>query len=248
MTELPKYQFKEHLGELRSRLVFIAIFFICAFLCSYYFSEEIFHILLKPLSDISGDDERRMIYTGLTEAFFTYLNLSVFSAICFSIPLLAMQAYLFLRPGLYKPERRLAGSLFFFSPFLFIIGGLFVYYFVMPKAWEFFLSFEVKNSTIPLMLEARISEYLNLIIKLIFAFGLAFQMPIILILLTMFGLMSSNTLRAKRRIAIVIIFIIAGIITPPDILSQIALALPMLLLYEISIAFCVYVEKGRKNA
>jgi sec-independent protein translocase protein TatC len=248
MTELPKYQFKEHLGELRSRLMLIGVFFISAFLVSYYFSEEIFHILLKPLTDISGDTERRMIYTGLTEAFFTYMNLSVFAALCLSLPLISVQTYFFLRPGLYKSERYLAGSLFIFAPILFILGGLFVYYFVMPKAWEFFLSFEVRDAIIPLMLEARISEYLGLISKLIMAFGLAFQMPIILILLTMFGLMSSDILRKRRRIAIVIIFIIAGIITPPDILSQIALALPMLLLYEISIAFCIYVEKGRKNA
>lgn len=248
MTELPKYQFKEHLGELRSRLIAIGVFFILAFLFSYYFSEEIFRILLKPLAEISDNDERRMIYTGLTEAFFTYINLSTFAALCLSLPLISLQAYLFLRPGLYKPERFLAGSLFFFSPLLFILGGLFVYYLVMPKAWEFFLSFEVRDSAIPLMLEAKISEYLGLIVKLIMAFGLAFQMPIILILLTMFGLMSSEILAKRRRIAIVIIFIIAGIITPPDILSQIALALPMLLLYEISIAFCKYVEKGKKNA
>lgn len=245
--DLAKYQLKDHLLELKTRVLFTLVFFLSAFLASYYFSEEIFNLLLKPLADIYGGEERRMIYTGLAEAFFTYINLSAFAAFCISIPIISLQAFLFIRPGLYKSERALAGWMFIFSPLLFMSGSFFVYYFVMPKAWGFFLSFEMTDSALPLILEARISEYLSLIIKLILAFGLAFQMPVILAILCLFGIISAKTLSSKRRIAILINFIIAGFITPPDILSQIALAIPMLLLYEVSIATCKYIEKRPKN-
>lgn len=246
--DLPKYQLKDHLLELKSRILLVLVFFLCAFLVSYYFSEDIFNILLQPLADIYGDnEERRMIYTGLTEAFFTYLNLSAFAGFCASIPIIALQIFLFIRPGLYKSERKLAGWIFLFSPLLFLAGSMFVYCLVMAKAWGFFLSFEMTDSTLPLMLEARISEYLSLIIKLILAFGIAFQLPIILVILALFGFVTSESLAKKRRIAILINFIIAGFITPPDILSQIALVIPMLLLYEIGVATCKYIEKRPKN-
>jgi sec-independent protein translocase protein TatC len=245
---LPKYQLKDHLAELKSRILFILVFFLLAFLASYYFSEKIFQILLQPLIDIYQGQDRRIIYTGLTEAFFSYLNLSAFAAFCASIPIIALQTYLFIRPGLYKSEKILAAWIFIFSPLLFLLGSLFVYYLVMPKAWGFFLSFEMADSAVPLMLEARISEYLTLITKLILAFGLAFQMPVILVIFSLLGLVSSKMLSSKRRIAILINFIIAGLITPPDILSQIALAIPMLLLYEIGVATCKYIEKRPKNA
>lgn len=245
--ELPKYQLKDHLVELKSRILAILVFFLSAFLTCYYFSDQIFDILLRPLADIYGSEERRMIYTGLTEAFFTYLNLSAFAAFCVTIPIISLQAYLFIKPGLYQSEKILAAWIFIFSPLLFLAGSLFVYYFVMPKAWSFFLSFEMSDSIMPLMLEARISEYLSLIIKLILAFGIAFQMPVILVILCLFDIITSKGLASKRRIAILINFIIAGFITPPDILSQIALAIPMLLLYEISIATCKYIEKRPKN-
>lgn len=246
--DLQKYQLADHLKELKTRILWILGFYLTSFIACYYFSEDIFNILLQPLADIyGGEEERRMIYTGLTEAFFTYLNLSAFAAFCISIPFIAIQAFLFIRPGLYTTERKFALWMFIFSPILFLLGSLFVYYFVMPKAWGFFLSFEITDTTLPLILEARISEYLSLIIKLILAFGLAFQMPVILVILCLFGIISSKNLASKRRIAILINFIIAGFITPPDILSQIALAIPMLLLYEISIAICKYIEKRPKN-
>lgn len=242
---LPTYHFKDHFIELKKRLTFILVFFLSAFLFCYYFSDRIFDILIDPLAKIYPDG--RMIYTGLSEAFFTYLNLSAFAAFCISIPLVSLQIYLFINPGLYPLERNFIRLLFISSPMLFLIGSLFVYYFVMPKAWGFFLSFEAKDGALPLLLEARISEYLALSIKLILAFGIAFQMPIFLVILCLFGLLSHESLAKKRRIAIVINFVIAGFITPPDILSQIALAIPMLILYEISIASCKYIEKRPKH-
>lgn len=231
---LPKYSFSEHFLELKKRLGIVLVWFVTATLTSYSFSGEIFQFLLQPLIDSSGEI-RRVIYTGLTEAFFTYLSLSAFVGFLISIPIIAFEAYLFIAPGLYETERKIAKLLLASSPLLFIIGGLFVFYFVIPKAWSFFISFEMSSGQTPIVLEAKISEYLSLVIKLIMAFGIAFQMPVILIILCLAKILSPEQLALKRRIAIVINFIIAGIITPPDILSQISLAIPMVLLYEFSI-------------
>jgi len=244
-NNLPKYKLFDHISELKSRLTIIAIFFFISFLVCYYYSEYIFQFLLEPLVNIIGREGRKIIYTGLAEAFFTYLNLSAFTAFLISIPLIAMQIYLFVKPALYPEERSIAKAIFFCSPLLFLIGAVFVFYFVIPKAWGFFLGFEIPNSDIPLLLEARISEYLSLVIKLVLAFGLAFQMPVILVILALLGFITHEALRQKRRIAIVINFIIAGIITPPDILSQVALAIPMVLLYELSIISCKYISNRR---
>ena len=232
--KLKKYSFSAHFRELKKRLTIILACFAFASILSYYFSGEIFQFLLQPLVD-SSLDTRRIIYTGLTEAFFTYLSLSTFVGFIISMPLIALQIYLFISPGLYAPEKKITKILLLASPILFIVGGLFVFYFVIPKAWSFFISFEMTSGATPIILEAKISEYLSLVIKLIMAFGIAFQMPIILIILSLFRIISAEMLRSKRRIAIVINFIIAGVITPPDILSQISLAIPMVLLYEFSI-------------
>ena len=242
---LPKYTFSEHFLELKKRLTTVLICFISASIISYYFSEDIFQILLKPLISASPDASRKMIYTGLAEAFFTYLSLSAFAGFIFSLPIIAFQIYSFITPGLYGAEKNKAKIILALSPVLFILGGLFVFYFVIPRAWDFFVSFEVKDGLTPIILEAKISEYLSLIIKLIMAFGLAFQMPIILIILSLLNIISAKTLRDKRRIAIVINFIIAGIITPPDILSQISLAIPMVLLYEFSIIGVDYFRREK---
>jgi len=231
---LKKYTFSDHFAELKKRLTIVLVCFSVASIISYYFSQEIFQFLLKPLVD-STIETRRIIYTGLTEAFFTYLSLSVFSGFVMSTPVIACQIYAFISPGLYVAERKIAKILLLASPILFIIGGLFVFYFIIPKAWSFFISFEMTGGATPIILEAKISEYLSLVVKLIMAFGVAFQMPVILIILSLFGVISAPILRNKRRIAIIINFIIAGIITPPDILSQISLAIPMVLLYELSI-------------
>jgi sec-independent protein translocase protein TatC len=244
--KMKKYRLSEHFAELKTRLIIVSCFFCAAFCFFYYKSEGIYLILVKPLSDIIGNEGRRIIYTGLAEAFFTYLKIAAFASFIAIIPVISWQIYRFIAPGLYKNEKRIALAILGLSPILFAIGGLFVFYLVIPKAWQFFLSFELKDSLVPLVLEARISEYLSLVLQLVIAFGLAFQLPIIFAILTLMGLLSSAFLQRKRRLAIVINFIIAGIITPPDVLSQIALALPMVLLYEISIVSCRFLEKRSK--
>ena len=150
-----------------------------------------------------------------------------------------------MAPGLLVKEKKLVILILSFLPILFYIGGFFVFYFVMPRAWEFFLSYENSSINIPLVLEVRISEYLDLIIQLAFAFGLAFQLPVVMVILGSLGLVGPNSLRRKRRISIVVIFIMSAIFTPPDVISQIALAIPLILLYEISIILCKLVEKKR---
>lgn len=236
------YSFKEHLLELKARLfkvlsVFIIVFFIC-----YYFSDHIYNLLLQPLAALDQEHLRKMIYTGLTEAFFTYLKLAAFASFMIIIPLLAMEIYLFIRPALHQNEKKIAIFIILMAPILFWLGSIFVFYYVMPRAWQFFLSFETNNSSLPIILEAKISEYLSLVMQLIIAFGIAFQLPIIILLLNLLKIVTVNQLQNKRRLAIVINFIIAGVLTPPDIISQFALAIPMLLLYEISITMCKLIE------
>lgn len=238
---MKKQKFQEHLLELKSRIVKILIFFVFAFGVSYYFKEDLYRHLVLPLG-------RKVIYTGLAEAFFTHLKLAAFSAFCVSMPVAAFQIYKFIEPGLYKEEKKIAFVILFFSPILFFLGGAFVYFLVIPKAWHFFLSFELASDYSPLVLEPRISEYLDLITQLIMAFGIAFELPIVLMILVLIGLLKTEFLVRKRRLAIVANFIIAGIITPPDAISQIALAVPMVLLYEISIALCRTLENRKENA
>lgn len=235
------YSLKSHFIELKSRLLRTIVFFMAAFGISYYFKDSIYLYLVSPLA-------RKVIYTGLAEAFFTYIKISAFIGFILTLPMISFQIYCFIAPGLYKEERKIALLLLCFSPLLFLLGASFVFYFVIPKAWHFFLSFELSDAVSPLMLEARISEYLDLVINLIIAFGLAFQIPIVFVILALMGIIKAASLSRKRRLSIVIIFIIAGIITPPDALSQIALAMPMLLLYEISIVACQFLENRGKNA
>lgn len=242
------YVIQKHLIELKMRLAKVFIFFIVAFIFCYSYSSEIYHFFISPLADVISGGNRKMIYTGLTEAFFTYIKISSFCALMLSMPIISFQVYQFIAPGLYAYERKIASMIIFFAPLLFWVGGIAVFYLVIPNAWQFFLGFELTNEQLPLMLEARISEYLNLVMHLIIAFGLAAELPIVLIILNLMHIVSCDFLVTKRRLAIVIIFIIAGIITPPDVLSQISLAMPMVLLYETSILICRFLEKRTLNA
>jgi sec-independent protein translocase protein TatC len=242
---LQKYSFKEHFVELKNRLLKILISFFVFFGISYWFSDHIYEFLLRPLVDLSADSGRKIIYTGLAEAFFSYIKLSLFSAFLITLPVIGYQFYAFVRPGLHSFERKIVSIVLIFSPLLFYSAAFFVFYFVMPRAWEFFLSYENNNLIVPLVMEARISEYLGLTMQLMTAFGLAFQLPIIMIILSVIGLISTDGLKNKRRIAIVLIFIIAAIFTPPDVISQIALAIPLVFLYEVSIILCKLVENNR---
>jgi sec-independent protein translocase protein TatC len=241
------YTFREHFIELKQRIINILCVFLMSFCFCYYYSDRVYDFLLKPLAQAGSMELRKVIYTGLAEAFFTYLKLAAFSSLIIIFPFITFQVYRFVSPGLHKMEKKIAAFILLASPLLFWGGGLFVFYYVMPKAWQFFLSFENVNSNIPIVLEAKVSEYLSLIIQLFLAFGLAFQLPIIILILNLFKVLSVESLRRRRRLSIVINFILAGVLTPPDVISQLALAMPLLLLYEISILMCKLVENRKSN-
>lgn len=240
-AELPKQPLIEHLVELRRRVAYALMAFAAATVVSYWFAADIYEFLVRPLADAFPDPaHRRLIYTGLAEAFFSYLRLAVFAGFFLSFPVIAAQLYLFLAPGLYKHERRGLLPYLVAAPVLFIVGAAFVYYLIFPAAWRFFLGFESPAGAggLPIQLETRVSEYLSLVMHLIVAFGISFQLPVVLVLLVRSGLMSVEKLRRGRRYAVVAIVTVAAFITPPDIFSQIALSVPLYLLYEMSILFC----------
>jgi sec-independent protein translocase protein TatC len=191
-----------------------------------------------------------MIYTGLAEAFFTYVKVAFWAGAFLTFPFVAIQLWLFIAPGLYRNEKQAFMPFLAATPVLFFLGGAMVYYFIFPLAWRFFLSFETSGAdgSLPIELEARVGEYLSLVMKLIFAFGLSFQLPVALTLMGRVGLVSSEALARNRKYAIVGVFVVAAIITPPDIISQIGLAIPIILLYEISIIAVRIVERRRAEA
>jgi sec-independent protein translocase protein TatC len=237
-----------HFRELRTRAMICVLFYIVIFAICYFFSKEIYHFLLKPFIEVSQNNQnRKLIYTSPTEAFMTYLKLSFYSSLFFSFPVFFAEFYLFLSPALYKNEKKNILFVIFFSSFLFLFGAIFCYFFILPMALKFFSSFENLSSidydTLPILLETKISDYLSFTINLLFGFGIAFLSPILLLFLIKGGYVKVKDLRSKRRYWIVIIFILSAILTPPDVLSQLSLAILLIILFEIVILIGQYFNK-----
>ena len=239
----------EHLAELRTRLIYCFAALIVLFFIAYGFSEHIYAFLVHPLADVMHDagGQRRLIYTALHEAFFTYLKVSFFAALFVGFPFIAMQFWGFVAPGLYKPEKRTLAPFLVATPILFFMGGALVYYFIFPMAWKFFLGFESAgiDGSLPIQLEAKVDQYLSLVTTLIFAFGICFELPVVMTLLGRVGIISSRGMREKRKYAVVAAFVAAAVLTPPDVISQIMLAIPTILLYEVSILSVRMIEKEK---
>ena len=243
--------FTSHLVELRQRLIYCFVSLFIIFAISYTFAENIYSFLVQPYANAVQSDieNRRLIFTALQEAFLTYLKVSFFVAIFLTSPVILMQIWKFIAPGLYKNEKKALLPYLLATPVLFLLGGLLVYYLVMPLAIKFFLSFETPSlsNSLPIQLEAKVNEYLSLIMKMIFAFGLSFQLPVILNLLAKIGVVDSKFLKDRRKYVIIIIFSFAALLTPPDPITQIGLAIPLLILYELSIFSVNIIEKKIKN-
>ena len=243
--------FVSHLVELRKRLIHSFIFLFFFFVICYFFAENLYGFLVEPYANAVKNDgsNRRLIFTALQETFLTYLKVSFFAAFFVTCPFILMQIWKFIAPGLYKHEKIAILPYLVITPILFILGGMLVYYLIMPLAIKFFLSFETSGiqTNLPIQLEAKVNEYLSLIMKLIFAFGLSFQLPVVLSLLARVGIVDSKFLKERRKYVVVIIFSAAAILTPPDPITQIGLAIPLLILYELSIFSVNIIEKKANN-
>ena len=248
-TKLQEMSLIDHITELRKRLLWSFLYIILIFIICFYFADDLFAFLAKPLVNLMDTENGQgFIYTALQEAFFTELKIAFFFALFFAFPLIAIQIWKFIAPGLYKNEKNAFLPFLFATPILFFAGGAMVYYFIAPIAWKFFLSYQNMNSSgIPIRLEAKMGEYLALMMRFIFAFGLAFQLPVVITLLAKANLVSYLSLKKFRKYAIVIAFLSAAFLTPPDPFSQISLALPIIILYEISIYLAKIIQKNNKK-
>ena len=247
-----KSSFVEHLTELRSRLIRSVVYLFLFFVVCYFFAENIYSFLVEPYAQAVKEDglNRRMIFTALHETFITYLKVAFFAAMFISSPIILSQIWKFIAPGLYKNEKKALLPYLIATPTLFLLGGMLVYYLIMPLAIKFFLSFETSAhlNNLPIQLEAKVNEYLSLIMRLIFAFGISFQLPVLLSLLARVGFVDSKYLKERRKYVIVIIFAVAALLTPPDPITQIGLGIPLLILYELSILSVKLIEKKKNNA
>ena len=243
--------FVEHFTELRSRLIKSVVYLFILFVISYTFAENIYNFLVEPYADAVKDDgtNRRLIFTALHETFVTYLKVAFFTAFFIGSPIMLIQMWKFIAPGLYRNEKKALLPYLIATPVLFLLGGMLVYYLVMPLAIKFFLSFETSAqiNSLPIQLEAKVNEYLSLIMRLIFAFGLSFQLPVLLNLLAHVGIVDSEYLIKRRKYVVVIIFAVAAVLIPPDPITQIGLGIPLLLLYELSIISVKIIEKKIKE-
>ena len=242
-------KYLNHLRELRNRILFSFLFLFLSFLFFFYNVKYLGDILTQPLfSLLENSTNQRMIFTALPEVFISNLKISLFASFLVSAPIFIIQILLFISPALYKNEKKFFIPLILLSPFFFLAGILFAYYFLIPVIWNFFISYEnFLNNSFPVELESKYSEYIKLIMFLIFASGLSFEFPVLIILLTKIGVFNHHFLSKNRKFFFIGILVFSALFTPPDVISQIGIAIPLVIFYEFSILFIKFFI-NKKNA